>query len=181
MVRQNNCIIKKAKKNNGELPMYLVRNHHEPIITRAEFNRVQEEMARRTSKQKIAEKFSKTEQGRYSAKYALSELLVCGECGAHYRRVTWTAKGYKVYCNLTPLGLDNDGAVKNSKNPCKATVKCGFAGIYFFKFGVFTAPLLTLISLFDIIKPLIIFYFNWNSRCSSSAIFGKRYLHSSSI
>ena len=91
------CITKKTKKNNGELPMYLVRNHHEPIITRDEFNRVQEEMARRTSKQKIAEKFSKTEQGRYSAKYALSELLVCGECGAHYRRVTWTAKGYKEF------------------------------------------------------------------------------------
>ena len=91
------CITKKTKKNNGELPMYLVRNHHEPIIARAEFNRVQEEMARRSSKQKIAEKFSKTEQGRYSAKYALSELLVCGECGAHYRRVTWTAKGYKEF------------------------------------------------------------------------------------
>ncbi len=26
---------------------------------------------------------------------SLSELLVCGECGTHYRRVTWTAKGFK--------------------------------------------------------------------------------------
>ncbi len=34
-------------------------------------------------------------QIRYSAKYALSELLICGECGTHYRRVTWTAKGFK--------------------------------------------------------------------------------------
>lgn len=33
--------------------------------------------------------------GKYSAKYALSELLICGECGANYRRVTWTAKGFK--------------------------------------------------------------------------------------
>ena len=38
---------------------------------------------------------TKGEQGKYSAKYALSELLVCGECGTHYRRVTWTAKGFK--------------------------------------------------------------------------------------
>ena len=89
------CITKKTRKNNGELPMYLVKNHHEPIISRADFNRVQEEMARRSAKRSIADKLTKTEQGKYSAKYALSELLVCGECGSHYRRVTWTAKGFK--------------------------------------------------------------------------------------
>ena len=87
------CITKKSRKNNGELPMYLVKNHHEPIISRADFNRVQEEMARRSAKRVIADKQSK--KGKYSAKYALSELLICGECGANYRRVTWTAKGYK--------------------------------------------------------------------------------------
>ena len=75
--------------------MYLVKNHHEPIISRADFNRVQEEMARRSAKRTIADKLTKTEQGKYSAKYALSELLICGECGSHYRRVTWTAKGFK--------------------------------------------------------------------------------------
>ena len=89
------CITKKTRKNNGELPMYLVKNHHDPIISRADFNRVQEEMARRSAKRSIAEKLTKTEQGKYSAKYALSELLICGECGSHYRRVTWTAKGFK--------------------------------------------------------------------------------------
>lgn len=89
------CITKKTRKNNGELPMYIVKNHHEPIISRDDFNRVQEEMARRSAKQSIADKFTKTEQGKYSAKYALSELLMCGECGEHYRRVTWTAKGFK--------------------------------------------------------------------------------------
>ncbi len=88
-------ITKKTHKNNGELPMYLVKNHHEPIISRADFNRVQEEMARRSAKQVIADKLTKTEQGKYSVKYAISELLICGECGEHYRRVTWTAKGFK--------------------------------------------------------------------------------------
>lgn len=89
------CIPKKTRKNNGELPMYLVKNHHEPIISRSDFNRVQEEMARRSAKRTIADKLTKTGQGKYSAKYALSELLICGECGEHYRRVTWTAKGFK--------------------------------------------------------------------------------------
>ena len=89
------CITKKTRKNNGELPMYLVKNHHEPIISRSDFNRVQEEMARRSAKRTIADKLTKTGQRKYSAKYALSELLICGECGEHYRRVTWTAKGFK--------------------------------------------------------------------------------------
>ena len=89
------CITKKMRKNNGELPMYLVKNHHEPIISRSDFNRVQEEMARRSAKRAIADKLTKTGQGKYSAKYALTELLICGECGEHYRRVTWTAKGFK--------------------------------------------------------------------------------------
>lgn len=35
------------------------------------------------------------EQGKYSAKYALTNLMFCAECGAAYRRTTWTAKGYK--------------------------------------------------------------------------------------
>ena len=68
------CITKKTRKNNGELPMYLVKNHHEPIISRSDFNRVQEEMARRSAKRSIADKLTKTEQGKYSAKYALSAV-----------------------------------------------------------------------------------------------------------
>ena len=50
------CITKKSRKNNGELPMYLVKNHHEPIISRADFNRVQEEInLARPSKVSIAQ------------------------------------------------------------------------------------------------------------------------------
>ncbi len=33
--------------------------------------------------------------GQYSPKYALTERMCCAECGAAYRRTTWTAKGYK--------------------------------------------------------------------------------------
>ena len=88
------CISKKVKKNNGERPMYLVTNHHEPIIDRDTYNRVQQELARRTSKRKISDK-TLTEQGKYTSKYALSELLICGNCGTPYRRTTWAARGKK--------------------------------------------------------------------------------------
>lgn len=65
------------------------------IIPRDIYQRVQEEMARRTSKRKILQKSGKTEQGKYSAKYALSERLVCGECGSPYKRCTWARNGVK--------------------------------------------------------------------------------------
>ena len=88
------CITHKVVKNNGERPMYLVTDHHTPIVDRDTFNRVQQELARRTSKRKISDK-TKTEQGKYSGKYALSELLICGHCGTPYRRRIWSRNGKK--------------------------------------------------------------------------------------
>lgn len=89
------CISKRVKKNCGERPMYYVENHHAAIIPKEVFGRVREEMTRRSSKRKVMQKTGKTEQGKYSSKYALTERLVCGECGTPYKRVTWTAKNGK--------------------------------------------------------------------------------------
>ena len=86
------CITHKVMKNNGERPMYLVTDHHSPIVDRDTFNRVQQELARRNSKRKISDK-TITEQGKYSSKYALSELLICGSCGTPYRRQIWKSNG----------------------------------------------------------------------------------------
>lgn len=83
---------KKVKTNNGERPKYYVENNHPAIIDRTTFNRVQEELARRSGKRKVKFVGTKTEQGKYSSKYALTELLVCGECGTPYRRCTWTTR-----------------------------------------------------------------------------------------
>lgn len=88
------CITHKIVKNNGQRPMYLVTNNHAPIVDRDTYNRVQQELARRSSKRKISDK-AITEQGRYSSKYALTELLICGHCGTPYRRTTWAARGKK--------------------------------------------------------------------------------------
>ena len=89
------CITKKVKKNMGERPMYYVENNHPAIISRETFDQVQKEMTRRSSKRKVLQKSGKTELGKYSGKYALTELLVCGECGSPYKRVTWARNGKK--------------------------------------------------------------------------------------
>lgn len=80
--------------NNGELPKYYVHDCHPAIIDRGTFQKVQEELARRSSLKKTSSK-AKTQLGKYCGKYVLSELLVCGECGSPYRRVIWTQKGVK--------------------------------------------------------------------------------------
>ena len=89
------CISKKVRLNNCERVKFYVENNHEGIISSEKYALVQEELARRTSKPKIKQKGTKTEQGKYSSKYALTELLVCGECKTPYRRCTWTMKGQK--------------------------------------------------------------------------------------
>ena len=88
------CISHKCVRNKGERTMYLVSDCHPAIIDRETFNLVQQETARRSSKRKISDR-TRTEQGKYSSKYALTELMICGECGTPYRRVTWTVHGKK--------------------------------------------------------------------------------------
>lgn len=75
--------------------MYYVENNHPAIIKRSVFDRVQEEVSRRNSKRKVKEIGTKTELGRYSSKYALTDLLFCGCCGTAYRRCTWSKNGKK--------------------------------------------------------------------------------------
>ena len=81
-------------KNEGQLPKYYVHNAHPAIIDRAAFQRVQEELARRSSLRKTSSK-ARTEQGKHSGKYVLSGLLVCSECGSPYRRITYMPDGQK--------------------------------------------------------------------------------------
>ena len=88
------CISHRAKINDDR-PQYYVENNHPPIVSREIFDRVQEEMARRASKRKVKEKGTKTESGKYSSKYALTDMLICGHCGTPYRRCTWSRAGKK--------------------------------------------------------------------------------------
>ena len=81
-------ISRKMIKNTGQLPMYLIENHHEGIVSREKFHAVQAELARRKAG-KSPSKRAATGQSCYASKYALSERLVCGECGTLYRRCTW--------------------------------------------------------------------------------------------
>ncbi len=89
------CISGKVQKNKGELPMYLIQDHHEGIISRETFHAIQAEFSRRNAGRAPSKKMAPTGRSCYSAKYALTERLVCGDCGTLYRRCVWSKKGKK--------------------------------------------------------------------------------------
>ncbi|SKA11718.1 Site-specific DNA recombinase [Pilibacter termitis] len=104
-------ISKKSKRNKGELPQYLVENHHEPIIPMETFQAVQAERARRQAE-------GSTSNWALNTSCYTSKIKCC-YCGKNFRRRTqhsskgaepiykWTCrtkneKGVK-YCNATDI------------------------------------------------------------------------------
>jgi len=114
------CISKKVRKNNGELPMYLVKNSHPAIITREMFEWVQEEMTKRANKRVPDAKTGRTKQGKFSCKYAMTERLVCGECGSAYRRCTWRQRDgskkivWRCISRLESTGCKNSDTIEEA-------------------------------------------------------------------
>lgn len=91
----SDCISKKTIRNTGQLPMYLIQNHHAAIIDRKQFDAVKAEMARRNAGKSPSKKYAPIGLTSYASKCALSERLICGECGTLYRRCTWARNGKK--------------------------------------------------------------------------------------
>ena len=87
-------ISKKVIKNVGQMAQYYMPDHHEAIVSREQYNAVKAEMARRSALRSPS-KTAVTGRSCYTSKYALSDRLVCGECGTLYRRCTWTSLGRK--------------------------------------------------------------------------------------
>ena len=89
------CISKKVIRNTGQLPQYLIQNCHRGIVDRRTYDTVQAEMARRNAGRSPSKKNAVTGRTSYASKYALSERLICGECGTLYRRCVWAKNGRK--------------------------------------------------------------------------------------
>lgn len=78
-------LTKKRVINQGYVPQYYIENNHEPIVSKEVFLRVQSERKRRSDISKSTSNLN----GKYSSKYALSNIIYCEECGHPYRRVIW--------------------------------------------------------------------------------------------
>ena len=78
-----NPITHKTKVNKGEKDVYLVKNHHQSIISRE----VWDKACSITEKRKRPMKDGKpTDYSKYSLSYPFSSKIVCGHCGAIFTR-----------------------------------------------------------------------------------------------
>lgn len=79
-------------KNTGQRTQYYVSESHPAIVTAEVFDRVQEEMARRARLISKEDGTVEPSGSKYNGKYLLGNLLVCGDCGASFRRRTERGK-----------------------------------------------------------------------------------------
>jgi len=80
------------KINRGEVDQYFMEDTHPAIIPKDIFRKVQEEMAKRERIIHNDDGSKTISKKAYSGKYLFSNLLVCGHCGASYRRRTERGK-----------------------------------------------------------------------------------------
>jgi len=78
--------------NNGEKAQYYVTEHHEAIISVEDFETAQAMIKRRSKEMKI-----KQGDAKYQNRYPFSGKIVCGECGATWKRRTHTESKVKYF------------------------------------------------------------------------------------
>lgn len=84
-------ILRKRKKNRGELPKYYVENTHEPIIDKETFDYVQQEMARRKGLGPFANKSLNTT--------CFTGKIKCGICGRSFMHNLRKDRGFQEFWN----------------------------------------------------------------------------------
>ena len=143
-------ISKKKKKNTGQVSQYLITNHHPAIIEPEKFDMVQSEMTRRGC---IKKNDKKKHYGKYSGKFPFNNLIICGDCGAKYRRTMWVEKNGekkpvwrcvnriqngKTYCRrsvsisdtyLTKKTVEAINIIYKSRSRVKDILKCSIASL----------------------------------------------------
>lgn len=79
------------RRNDGEKEKYLISNHHEPIVSREDFEAVQAVIA-----QHRREKGIKPKQTKYLNRYPFSGKIICGHCGGTFKRRTHAYGRHKI-------------------------------------------------------------------------------------
>lgn len=82
----------KKVRNTGQRHSYYVGNSHPAIVSDEVFDKAQEEMAKRSRIIYKEDGTVRSKGKRYNSKYLLGNILVCGHCGASYRRRTERGK-----------------------------------------------------------------------------------------
>ncbi|WP_353681834.1 recombinase family protein [Pelotomaculum sp. PtaB.Bin117] len=110
----------KKVKNIGQRSRYYVKDSHPAIVSAEVFGKVQEEMAKRARLLHNDDGTIESSASKYNGKYLLGNLLVCGNCGASYRRRT--ERGKVVWRCATRIEKGKE-ACSHSPTLCEVWVK----------------------------------------------------------
>ncbi len=75
----------KRHANNGQVDSYFVLDHHEPIISKEDFDKVQQLFQMRIEERGIIKG-----TGKYHNQYPFSGRIICGECGDKFKRQVYS-------------------------------------------------------------------------------------------
>ena len=82
-------------RNNGEVQSYYIEENHPPIVTKEEWDKVQQIMQRHKEQRKIAADGT----DKYKNRYPLSGILICPYCGKALRRKQVYNKRIEWWCS----------------------------------------------------------------------------------
>lgn len=96
-------------KNSGQVEQYIVTEHHEPIVSREDFDAVAALIA-----QHGAEKGIEKGNQKYQRRYAFSGKIICGECGNTFKRRvhSFGTLRYVAWCCCTHLQDKNSCSMR---------------------------------------------------------------------
>lgn len=82
----------KKRRNDEQRNKYYLKDSHPAVVSAEVYDKVQEEMAKRARLVTSEDRTVEISGSKYNGKYLLGNLLVCGDCGASYRRRTERGK-----------------------------------------------------------------------------------------
>jgi site-specific DNA recombinase len=83
-----NSITFKRKKNEGETPMYYVKDNHPAIISRVQFDKAQQLIKERSRAKGNTQDIA----WKYQQRYMLTSKLECGQCGKTFKHTIHNSK-----------------------------------------------------------------------------------------
>jgi DNA invertase Pin-like site-specific DNA recombinase len=103
--------------NNGEKDQFYCKDHHEPIVSKEVFSKVQKLITERAKNHRKA-----VNKNVYQNRYVLSGRIICGECGCKFKRrtnysvgrsyIAWSCTGHIEDKNSCSIQFLRDGEIQ---------------------------------------------------------------------
>ena len=103
----------KRHNNHGEVDSYYAEDHHEAIISKEDFEKIQLIIQKHIEERNIVKDI-----GKYQKKYSFSGKIICGECGSKFKRQTqsvgiaWACTTHLEHKEQCSMKFIKDAAIK---------------------------------------------------------------------